>query len=94
MVRDYWHAVLMRAWHAVWETAAATLPATFVITPAMVEHFDWRVIYVVLAWALTALIAGIFSIIKSLAAGIPEAEQIDVLDYVEEEEGDDVDEGE
>ena len=74
MNKDYWKAILMRAWHAVWETAAATLPTTIVITPAMIKEFDISTLVVVLAWFLTAIVAGVCSIIKSLAAGIPEAQ--------------------
>lgn len=73
MTKDYWKKILIRAWHAVWETAAATLPATIVITPAMIEHFDKSLLVAVAAWLATALAAGVVSIIKSLAIGIPEA---------------------
>lgn len=89
MTREYWYAVFMRAWHAVWETASATLPATFVITPAMIQHFDWHIIYVVIAWVLTALFAGFISLVKSLAVGIPEAEYLDTIDYLDDDEYDD-----
>ena len=79
MNKEYWKAILMRAWHAIWETAGATLPASIIITPAMIEHFDCKVFYVVLAWAATALLAGVFSIIKSLAAGVPEVQLAQTL---------------
>ena len=77
MTKDYWKKILIRAWHAVWETAAATLPATIVITPAMIQEFDKSLLLVIAAWAATALVAGGVSIIKSLAIGIPEAEKIE-----------------
>lgn len=90
MKRDYWIKILIRAWHAVWETAAATLPATIVITPAMIEHFEKNTFLVIAAWAATALVAGGVSIIKSLAIGIPEAEpgttEEDEIDFIEEPE--------
>lgn len=79
MNKEYWKAILMRAWHAVWETAGATLPASIVITPAMIEHFDCKIFLVVLAWAATALLAGVFSIVKSLAAGVPEVQLAQTL---------------
>lgn len=63
---------LTRAGHAVWETAAATLPATMVITPQMIKEFDTSIFIAVAAWVLTALLAGVFSFIKSMAAGMPE----------------------
>lgn len=88
MTKDYWKKILIRAWHAVWETAAATLPATIVITPAMIQEFDKSLLLVIVAWAETALVAGGVSIIKSLAIGIPEADipgaEIDETDYIEE----------
>ena len=77
MTKDYWKKILIRAWHAVWETAAATLPATIVITPAMIKEFDKSLLLCTAAWALTALVAGGVSIVKSLAVGIPEAEKIE-----------------
>lgn len=86
MNKEYWKAILMRAWHAVWETAAATLPGSVIITPAMIEHFDWKILYVALAWALQALLAGGFSIVKSLSAGVPEAEYTMVVEPTEHEE--------
>ena len=80
MSKDYLKAALMRAWHAVWETAAATAPTSIVITPAMIQYFDTSIFYIVLAWIATALIAGILSFIKSMAAGMPEAEAAVVID--------------
>lgn len=84
MNKDYWKKILIRAWHAVWETAAATLPATIVITPEMIKHFDINILIAVAAWMATALIAGAVSIVKSLAIGIPEAEKEDEIDYLED----------
>lgn len=82
--KQYWKDILMRAWHAVWETAAATLPATIVITPAMIEHFDTSYLIIALAWVLTALFAGFASIVKSLAAGVPETNYRQALEQLEE----------
>ena len=84
MNKDYWKKILIRAWHAVWETASATLPATIVITPEMIKHFDINILIAVAAWMGTALIAGAVSIVKSLAIGIPEAEKEDEIDYLED----------
>lgn len=84
MNKDYWKKILIRAWHAVWETAAATLPATIVITPEMIKHFDINILIAAAAWMATALISGAVSIIKSLAIGIPEAEKEDEIDYLED----------
>lgn len=62
----------MRAVHAIWETAGATLPASFVVTPAMIEQFNWKVVYVVLGWVATVLLAGVLSLAKSIFNGVPE----------------------
>ena len=86
MNKEYWRPILIRARHAVWETAAATLPATILITPAMIEHFDIKWLLAVAAWAATALVAGAFSIVKSLAVGVPEAVTEDETDYITEED--------
>lgn len=76
MTKEFWKALLNRAIHAVWETAVSTLPATIVITPAMIEHFDWEqakgIFYIFVAWALTSVFAGVLSAIKSAKVGMPE----------------------
>ena len=70
MDKKFWKALLKRAEHAVWQAAVSTLPATIVITPAMIEHFNWEtakgIFCIVLAWAGTALFAGILSAAKSI----------------------------
>jgi hypothetical protein len=76
MKKSYWEALFKRALHAVWETAVATAPATIVITPAMIEHFDFTqaktIFFVFVAWLLTAIFSGVLSAIKSAKAGMPE----------------------
>lgn len=70
--KDIVMAALIRAEHAVWQTAAATLPAAITITPQMIKHFDINIILAFLTWFLTALLAGALSFVKSMAAGMPE----------------------
>lgn len=70
---------LVRAMHTFWQTLAALVPAGIVITPAMIKELDWSVLYVVAAWLATALIASIFSFIKSMAVGTPEAQLTETL---------------
>lgn len=83
MNKEFWKALLMRSVHAIWETAVSTLPATIVITPAMIEHFNLEtalgIFYVVLAWALTSVFSGVLSAIKSAKAGMPEAQLAETL---------------
>lgn len=90
MNKDFWKALLMRSVHAVWETAVATLPATIVVTPAMIAQFNWDtargIIYAVLAWALSAIFAGFLSAAKSMKAGMPEIQLQQTL-YALDNEG-------
>lgn len=66
-------AAFKRAYRSFFETLAATLPAGFVITPVMIEHADWNMIYVVLAWLGTAGLNGVAAFCAGLA-GLPEVE--------------------
>ena len=77
--REYWKAALIRAMHAFWETLAAVVPVGVVVTPTMIKELDWSILYVVLAWLATALIAAVFSFIKSMAAGMPEVDAVQAL---------------
>lgn len=83
MNKDFLKALFMRAIHAVWETAVSTMPAAIIITPAMIEHFNWETakgyFYIVTAWLLTAIFSGFLSAIKSAKAGMPEAQLAETL---------------
>lgn len=101
MNKDFWKALFMRAIHAVWETAVSTMPAAIIITPAMIEHFDWETakgyFYIVTAWLLTAVFSGVLSAIKSAKAGMPEvsyAETLYALDNDPDADEDELEEGE
>ena len=59
--RQFWDAALMRAWHAVWQAAVPLIPAGIAIT-----QIDWLMVIEL------SLAAGVLSIVKSLAAGVPE----------------------
>lgn len=80
MDKYFWKAALIRAIHAFWQTLAALLPVGVVVTPKMITELDWSILLIVLAWFLTALIAAVFSFIKSVAAGLPEVALADTLD--------------
>lgn len=72
-------AALMRAIHAFWETLAAACPVGLVITVPMIRDADWKNIgWSVLAWLGTAVLAAVFSFIKSMAVGMPETTPTDV----------------
>lgn len=66
---------LIRALHTFWQTLAATAPVGIKITADQITNADWRKILLsVLAWLGTAVLAGVFSFVKSMAVGMPEAE--------------------
>lgn len=93
MTKEFWKALLMRSIHAIWETAVSTLPATIVITPAMIEHFNLDtalgIFYVVLAWALTAIFSGFLSAAKSMKVGMPEVQLSETLYALDNEPDED-----
>lgn len=86
MDREFWKALFMRSVHAIWETAVSTAPATIVITPVMIEHFDWGtakgVFFAVVAWALTAIFSGVLSAAKSMKVGMPEVNLQNTLELL------------
>lgn len=90
MNKEFWKALFMRSVHAVWETAVSTAPATIVVTPAMIEHFNWDsakgTFYIFTAWVLTALFSGVLSAAKSMNVGMPE---VDVCHEMTDEEAED-----
>lgn len=74
MTKQWLKAAGVRAIKTVAQTLASTLPVGFVITPVMVQDADWSIIYIVLAWLGTGLLAGIASLLTSLA-GLPELKE-------------------
>lgn len=72
MNKKFWIAALKRAGHAVAQTLSSTIPAGFVITPVMIETLDIKMLYCVIAWLATGLLAGCISMLKSIAIGVPE----------------------
>ena len=82
-------AALIRALYTVCESLASTLPIGFVITPAMIQSFDWSFLYVIAAWIGTALLAGFFAFLRAIVSGLPEVDYYIDEEYVEEEEEDD-----
>lgn len=53
------------------QTLVGSIPAGFVITPAIVEHLDWSLAVCVLVWIANAALAGVLSVLTSIA-GLPE----------------------
>ena len=79
MTKDFWKAALIRAIKTVCQTAIATIGTAMVIT-------DVKWMYVLSA----SVLAGILSILTSIATGLPEVELAETLyaldnePYVEE----------
>ena len=77
MNRKFWKCTMIRALRTVCQSLASTLPVGFVITPVMVESADWSILYVIVAWIGTGILAGVASILTSIATGLPEAGDLD-----------------
>ena len=64
MNKEFWKCALNRAIRTVAQTAIATIG-----TNALLSQIDWRVV------ASASAVAGILSILTSVATGLPEVEQ-------------------
>lgn len=82
-------AALIRAFYTVCESLASTLPIGFVITPAMIQSFDWSFLYVIAAWIGTALLAGFFAFLRAIVSGLPEVDNKDIYNDWSEDNGED-----
>ena len=63
MTKEFWKAALIRAVRTVCQTAIATIGTT-----ALLEEVNWLLV------ASSAALAGLLSILNSIATGLPEAE--------------------
>ena len=73
--KGWLRAALIRAVKTVAQTLLSTIPGEVVITPAIIEHFNVGYVVIVASWLATGLVAGVLSIITSLA-GLPEVEEV------------------
>lgn len=64
LTKEFWKAAAIRALRTVAQTAIATIGTT-----AVLEEVNW------LAVASASVLAGILSVLNSIATGLPEAKQ-------------------
>ena len=69
----WFKAASVRALKTIAQSLASTLPVGLIVTPVMIENASWSLLYVILAWLATGLLAGIASLLTSLS-GLPEVE--------------------
>ena len=72
--KKWWDAAIGRAERTIAQALVSEIPVGIVVTPTMIQSADWKGIYVVLAWILTAALAGVVSVLTSYSQGIPEVE--------------------
>lgn len=63
MTRTFWKATMIRSIRTVCQTAVGMIPAA-----AMISDVDWKAV------VGTALLAGVVSVLTSIATGLPEVE--------------------
>ena len=68
MSKQFWYSALIRAIRTVCQTAIATIGTAMVLTDV-----DWRMV------ASASVLAGILSILTSVATGLPEVSEPDEL---------------
>lgn len=70
----FWRATLIRSVRTFCQALASMLPVGTVITPVMIQALDWSILYVILAWLGTGLLAGLAAALTAIATGLPEVE--------------------
>ena len=63
-MREFWKAAIIRAIRTICQTAVATIG-----TAAVLEAVDWRMVI------SASILAGVLSILTSIATGLPEVEK-------------------
>jgi hypothetical protein len=77
-------AALGRAIRTVCQSLGSNLPVGLVITPVMIQKADWSIFYLIIAWILTGLLAGLASLLTSISKGLPEYPDSDMSEDIYE----------
>ena len=70
-------ASLKRALRTFIQVLVGCIPTGFIVTPAMVQHFDRGLLWVVLGWIATALLSALASFLQGILGGLPEVKDGD-----------------
>lgn len=65
-------ASLIRAVRTFIQVLTMSLPAGFVITPAMIQRFDKGLLWTILAWIATAFLSALQAFLTGIIGGLPE----------------------
>lgn len=84
MTKEFWKAALNRALRTVAQTLVGAIPTGFMVTANMIKTIDLNVLWVILAWLATGLLAGAMSILTSIATGLPETNPVIEYRYLDE----------
>ncbi len=70
--KEFRDAAIGRAIRTICQSLSSNIPVGLVITPVMIEKANWSILYVIIAWFLTGLMAGLVSLLTSIGKGLPE----------------------
>ena len=72
MKKELVRASFVRALRTFLQVLTMSLPTGFIVTPAMIQHFDRGLLWTVLAWLATALLSALGSFLQGILGGLPE----------------------
>lgn len=88
MTKDFWKATGIRALRSFFQAIVSQIPASFVITPAMIQYFNIGYVYVIIAIIANAILYAFASVVTSVVTGLPEVEYAQHI-YMSEDEPED-----
>lgn len=94
MTKELLKAAEIRAFRSFLQALVMSIPAGFVVTPAMIQYFNIDYVYAILAIVLNCALYALGSFITCIVGGLPEVElqetlySLDNVVYEDEEEDD------